>query len=314
MTIFWIKKFDSKFFEINMFFIVLMWTSIVWRTSIVGIIRHGLQRFTMRSTRQWNFLVERFMVVPNLAPFGRISPSITSSPKSVSKERLQSIFAKHKPCPVEITFGILFPFLVKERFKLIFFETNQRPIIEGKEHTQLRKQFRLRKWSLINISKTWPSLSLFKHTEPTHEPYILSPADQECLKERKYWCFLVSSICTFLAGIFAILLFRAIAFIFQSSSGQNQQIGQQQEKQQQANTNGHVAGANQFGQLNATQQNLALQNQPNQQKLKPGNFGSPPPPQGKLMSLPLACWRLMMPNDKTDEWSQIIGTRPKAAL
>lgn len=109
----------------------------------------------------------------------------------------------------------------------------------------------------------------------------MSPADQECLKERKYWCFLVSSVCTFLAGIFAILLFRAIAFIFQSSTNQNQQIGQQQEKQQQSNINGHVSNTNQYGQLNTTQQNLTLQNQQGQQKLKP-NFSSPPQPQGNV--------------------------------
>ncbi|CAL1293388.1 unnamed protein product [Larinioides sclopetarius] len=37
--------------------------------------------------------------------------------------------------------------------------------------------------------------------------------DEECLKERKWWCFLLSSIITCLVGIFIILLWRACAFI-----------------------------------------------------------------------------------------------------
>ncbi|XP_037083803.1 calcium-activated potassium channel slowpoke-like [Pollicipes pollicipes] len=37
--------------------------------------------------------------------------------------------------------------------------------------------------------------------------------DQECLRERKWWCFLVSSICTFVAGILTVLLWRAASFI-----------------------------------------------------------------------------------------------------
>ncbi|XP_055932479.1 calcium-activated potassium channel slowpoke-like [Argiope bruennichi] len=36
---------------------------------------------------------------------------------------------------------------------------------------------------------------------------------EECLKERKWWCFLLSSIITCLVGIFIILLWRACAFI-----------------------------------------------------------------------------------------------------
>lgn len=36
---------------------------------------------------------------------------------------------------------------------------------------------------------------------------------QECLVERKYWCFLLSSICTFLAGLLIVLIWRALAFL-----------------------------------------------------------------------------------------------------
>lgn len=41
-------------------------------------------------------------------------------------------------------------------------------------------------------------------------------SDEECMKERKWWCFLLSSIFTFLAGLFIILLWRAFAFLFNS--------------------------------------------------------------------------------------------------
>jgi len=43
-----------------------------------------------------------------------------------------------------------------------------------------------------------------------------TPVDQddlECLKERKWWCFLLSSIFTFLAGLALVLIWRALAFI-----------------------------------------------------------------------------------------------------
>lgn len=37
--------------------------------------------------------------------------------------------------------------------------------------------------------------------------------DFECLKVRKWWCFLLSSIFTFLAGLAMVLIWRALAFI-----------------------------------------------------------------------------------------------------
>ncbi|XP_071033716.1 calcium-activated potassium channel slowpoke isoform X2 [Parasteatoda tepidariorum] len=40
----------------------------------------------------------------------------------------------------------------------------------------------------------------------------LSPHD-ECMKERKWWCFLLSSVFTFMAGLFIILIWRAFAFL-----------------------------------------------------------------------------------------------------
>ena len=39
-------------------------------------------------------------------------------------------------------------------------------------------------------------------------------SDIECLQTRKWWCFLLSSICTFLMGIFSVLFVRAFAALF----------------------------------------------------------------------------------------------------
>ena len=38
--------------------------------------------------------------------------------------------------------------------------------------------------------------------------------DDECLKERKWWCFLLSSIFTFIMGVVSVLVVRALASIF----------------------------------------------------------------------------------------------------
>lgn len=40
-----------------------------------------------------------------------------------------------------------------------------------------------------------------------------APNDDHCLQVRKWWCFLLSSIFTFLAGLLIVLLWRACAFI-----------------------------------------------------------------------------------------------------
>lgn len=37
--------------------------------------------------------------------------------------------------------------------------------------------------------------------------------EEKCLTERKWWCFLLSSIFTFLAGLLVVLLWRAFAFL-----------------------------------------------------------------------------------------------------
>ena len=38
-------------------------------------------------------------------------------------------------------------------------------------------------------------------------------SQEECLKTRKWWCFLLSSFCTFVVGLFIILIWRALAFL-----------------------------------------------------------------------------------------------------
>jgi len=50
--------------------------------------------------------------------------------------------------------------------------------------------------------------------ETTAPSGIPITADEECLKERKWWCFLLSSIFTFLMGIVSVLIQRAIYSIF----------------------------------------------------------------------------------------------------
>lgn len=60
-------------------------------------------------------------------------------------------------------------------------------------------------------------------SETNGETDVLS--DEECLKERKWWCFLLSSIITFLVGLFIILIWRAFAFICcRKKTGDNQAV------------------------------------------------------------------------------------------
>lgn len=50
--------------------------------------------------------------------------------------------------------------------------------------------------------------------EVCSEDVTTTPApNAECLKERKWWCFLLSSIFTFLAGLLVVLLWRVFAFL-----------------------------------------------------------------------------------------------------
>ncbi|KAH9414192.1 Calcium-activated potassium channel subunit alpha-1 [Dermatophagoides pteronyssinus] len=76
-----------------------------------------------------------------------------------------------------------------------------------------------------------------------------SPDEAACLKDRKWWAFLLSSIFTFLAGIFIVLIYRFFEFIFSgvifgSTSSLQQQPGGQgpgnkQQQQQQGQHKDH---------------------------------------------------------------------------
>ena len=41
-----------------------------------------------------------------------------------------------------------------------------------------------------------------------------SHSDPECLADRKWWCFLLSSILSFIVGVFSVLFIRACAAVF----------------------------------------------------------------------------------------------------
>jgi potassium large conductance calcium-activated channel subfamily M alpha member 1 len=45
------------------------------------------------------------------------------------------------------------------------------------------------------------------------EDFHYTAEELECLKDRKWWCFLLSSIFTFLAGLLIVLLWRAFTIV-----------------------------------------------------------------------------------------------------
>lgn len=50
-------------------------------------------------------------------------------------------------------------------------------------------------------------------TTPIVSTTTALPFDDDCLKERRWWCFLLSSIFTFIAGLLIVLLWRVFAFL-----------------------------------------------------------------------------------------------------
>lgn len=61
---------------------------------------------------------------------------------------------------------------------------------------------------------------IYVYSFTTHLAYQTTAAsisdlgeEEKCLTERKWWCFLVSSIATFVAGLAVVLLWRAFAFV-----------------------------------------------------------------------------------------------------
>lgn len=56
-----------------------------------------------------------------------------------------------------------------------------------------------------------------KVTPPPEAPNIV---DDACMQDRRYWVFFLSSVLTLVGGIFIILIYRGLAFVF-SKSNQN---------------------------------------------------------------------------------------------
>ena len=48
-------------------------------------------------------------------------------------------------------------------------------------------------------------------TSPESIPLVF---DEECLKERKWWCFLLSSVFTFVLGLLSVIVIRIVQRIF----------------------------------------------------------------------------------------------------
>ena len=59
-----------------------------------------------------------------------------------------------------------------------------------------------------------PMHHLSNPMETTMPSDLVTTPDEECLKERKWWCFLLSSIFTFLMGVLSVLFVRGIISLF----------------------------------------------------------------------------------------------------
>lgn len=59
-------------------------------------------------------------------------------------------------------------------------------------------------------------ISTQKVTPTPEAPMII---DDECMRDRRWWVFLLSSFLTLVVGIFIILIYRAVAFLLAASSG-----------------------------------------------------------------------------------------------
>lgn len=82
----------------------------------------------------------------------------------------------------------------------------------------------------------------------TNGTVILDP-HEECMKERKWWCFLLSSVFTFMAGLFIILMWRAFAFLCCRSQdkGAGAKAGQPTKEPAKAGAGAGAGGGNEIG-------------------------------------------------------------------
>ena len=58
--------------------------------------------------------------------------------------------------------------------------------------------------------------------------------DEECLKERKWWCFLLSSVFTFLLGLISVLVIRVIQRFFCTKPEDNDSEEDKQKAKEEA--------------------------------------------------------------------------------
>lgn len=77
----------------------------------------------------------------------------------------------------------------------------------------------------------------------TCEDAATEPPVDECLKVRKWWCFLLSSIFTFLAGLLIVLIWRAFSFLCCKSKETEYAPNDPKQKEQKAARN---AGKQEF--------------------------------------------------------------------
>jgi len=77
---------------------------------------------------------------------------------------------------------------------------------------------------------------------------VLTAEEEECLRERKWWCFLLSSIFTFLMGILSVLIVRALASLC-CRKRQNELSQEEQKKNQEEAKKLRLQGQNPDGGL-----------------------------------------------------------------
>jgi hypothetical protein len=58
------------------------------------------------------------------------------------------------------------------------------------------------------------NLSFNSHSQFFYDFYSQIPDEEECLRDRKWWCFLLSSMLTFAMGVTGVLVIRLLKFVF----------------------------------------------------------------------------------------------------
>jgi hypothetical protein len=58
------------------------------------------------------------------------------------------------------------------------------------------------------------NLTCNSHSQFFYDFYSQIPDEEECLRDRKWWCFLLSSMLTFAMGVTGVLVIRLLKFVF----------------------------------------------------------------------------------------------------